>query len=70
MSAAIHAATERCDFIGVKHDFTDAYNAPSPRPLFTVYRNLDYKVPYHIEHFLAALTRFGSTAPKIRHSST
>jgi len=58
MSAAIHAATERCDFIGVKHDFTDAYNAPSPRPLFTVYRNLDYKVPYHIEHFLAALTRF------------
>src|ERR1700683_565410 len=57
MSAAIHEAG-RSDFIGVKHDFTDAYNAPSPRPLFKVYRNLDYKVPYHIEHFLAALTRF------------
>jgi SAM-dependent methyltransferase len=58
MSAAIHEATGRSDFIGVKQDFTDAYNASSPRPLFTVYRNLDYKVPYHIEHFLAALTRF------------
>ena len=57
MSAAIHEAA-RSGFVGVKHDFTDAYNAPSPRPLFKVYRNLDYKVPYHIEHFLAALTRF------------
>jgi hypothetical protein len=58
MSAAIHEAAGRSDFIGAKQDFTDAYNAPSPRPLFKVYRNLDYKVPYHIEHFLAALTRF------------
>jgi SAM-dependent methyltransferase len=58
MSAAILEATARSDFIGVKHDFTEEYNAPSPRNLFAVYRNLDYKVPYHIEHFLAALIRF------------
>lgn len=38
-----------------KHDFSSEYNNPSPRPLISVYRDLDYVVPYHVEHFIDAL---------------
>lgn len=44
-----------CDadnFINAKADFTQAYNAHSPLQLLDIYARLDYKVPYHVEHFI------------------
>ncbi|SEG13425.1 hypothetical protein SAMN04489712_103340 [Thermomonospora echinospora] len=62
-------AAEDEDFIKAKYDFTAVYNDPSPRPLMRVYRELNYCVPYHIEHFIAALVDMAGKArgaPRVR----
>lgn len=49
-------------FIKSKADFTQAYRAYSPAELMEIYTKLDYKVPYHIEHFIAGILNNFSTS--------
>ncbi|MEQ3552579.1 hypothetical protein WIS52_19065 [Pseudonocardia nematodicida] len=48
-------ATDPEDFMSTKLDFSNVYSSSSPVPLIELYRNLDYVVPYHVEHFVARL---------------